>query len=105
MACCGPTPIGSIRSWSAFSRDQGAGVALDIADRIGSVPGPAGTGVFLLGFWGAVFSSVLGVWQSAPSLFADFVSLRNSAVRNRPSPQTFDDRPAYRRFLIALAVV
>jgi Mn2+/Fe2+ NRAMP family transporter len=84
---------------------QGAGVALDIADRIGSVLGPAGTGVFLLGFWGAVFSSVLGVWQSAPYLFADFVYLRTSGMRHEPSPQNCDERPIYRWFLIALAVV
>jgi Mn2+/Fe2+ NRAMP family transporter len=84
---------------------QGAGVALDIADRIGSVLGPAGRGVFLLGFWGAVFSSVLGVWQSAPYLFADFVYLRTSGMRHEPSPQNCDERPIYRWFLIALAVV
>jgi Mn2+/Fe2+ NRAMP family transporter len=84
---------------------QGAGVALDIANRIGSLLGPAGKSVFLLGFWGAVFSSVLGVWQSAPYLFADFVALRTSSVRSTPSPQTCDDRPAYRGFLVALAVV
>ncbi len=29
----------------------------------------------MFGFWGAVFSSLLGVWQSVPYLFADFVSL------------------------------
>ncbi len=35
----------------------------------------AGRWTFLFGFWGAVFSSLLGVWQSVPYLFADFVSL------------------------------
>ena len=59
---------------------QGADVALAISERIGSVVGPAGKGVFLLGFWGAVFSSTLGVWQSAPSLFADFLALRRSRI-------------------------
>jgi hypothetical protein len=43
--------------------------------------------VFLLGFWGAVFSSVLGVWQSAPYLFADFVALRHRAQTQLPSPE------------------
>jgi len=38
--------------------------------------GPPGRFTFLLGFWGAVYSSLLGVWQSAPCLFADFLRLQ-----------------------------
>lgn len=83
---------------------QGAGVALDIAERIGSVLGPAAKGAFLLGFWGAVFSSILGVWQSAPCLFADFCSLRGWSRAGRPSPGLCDERPAYRWFLFAMAL-
>ena len=48
---------------------------------------------------------MLGVWQSAPYLFADFLALRTSSVRSTSSPQACDDRPAYRWFLLALAVV
>ena len=83
---------------------RGAGVAVDIAEQIGLVLGPAGAGVFLLGFWGAVFSSVLGVWQSAPSLFADFVRFRTAPLM-RIGSDLGDRRPAYRWFLWALAVV
>ena len=84
---------------------RGAGVAVDIASQIGSVLGPAGAGVFLLGFWGAVFSSVLGVWQSAPSLFADFLAFRHAPGGVRTVPGVGYRRPAYRGFLTALAVV
>jgi Mn2+/Fe2+ NRAMP family transporter len=83
---------------------QGAGVALDIAGRIGSVLGPVGYGVFLLGFWGAVFSSILGVWQSAPFLFADFLSLRRSRLSGPSGTDVRDTGPAYRGFLIVLAL-
>jgi Mn2+/Fe2+ NRAMP family transporter len=83
---------------------QGAGVALDIAGRIGSVLGPVGYGVFLLGFWGAVFSSILGVWQSAPFLFADFLSLRRSRRSGPSGTEVRDTGPAYRGFLIVLAL-
>lgn len=81
---------------------RGAGVALDVAGQIGSVLGHAGSAAFLLGFWGAVFSSILGVWQSAPYLFADFVALRRSGgVANGP----IGSRRAYRWYLVAMAVI
>ncbi len=54
---------------------QGAEVALVLADQLAKVAGPPLRWVFLVGFWGAVFSSLLGVWQSAPYLFADFLRL------------------------------
>ena len=34
--------------------------------------GAAGRWTFLVGFWGAVATSMLGVWQGVPYLFADF---------------------------------
>lgn len=84
---------------------RGAGVALDIARQIGALLGPIGYWVFLLGFWGAVFSSVLGVWQSAPYLFADFLALRRSPAAARPALGDVDERPEYRWYLLALAVI
>ena len=35
--------------------------------------GPSGKWIFLVGFWAAVFSALLGVWQSLPYLFTDFL--------------------------------
>ena len=55
---------------------SGAALATQMADRLAEVVGQAGRWVFLVGFWGAVFSSLLGVWQSIPYMFADFVRLR-----------------------------
>ena len=53
----------------------GAELATQMADRLAAVVGPTGKWVFLVGFWGAVFSSLLGVWQSIPYMFADFVRI------------------------------
>jgi Mn2+/Fe2+ NRAMP family transporter len=81
---------------------RGAGVALDIAAQIGTVLGAAGSGAFLLGFWGAVFSSILGVWQSAPYLFADFVALRRSGGA---ADGPIGSRAAYRWYMVAMALI
>ena len=57
---------------------KGATIALQMADQLASALGPAGKWAFLIGFWGAVFSSLLGVWQSLPYMFADFLALRRA---------------------------
>lgn len=58
-------------------------LALDMAEQLGGVVGAWGKWTFLLGFWGAVFSSLLGVWQSVPYLFADFWALRKNQSPER----------------------
>ena len=65
--------------------------------------GPIGFWVFLIGFWAAVFSSLLGVWQSVPLIYSDFNALR---YKKRGKPFTsIDEQKYYRRFLGALAIV
>ena len=46
---------------------------------------PFGRTVFLFGFWGAAFSSVLGVWHGVPFLFDDWMHLwqRKAACGSR----------------------
>lgn len=86
----------------------GADVALVLAGEIGLALGPLMRWVFLVGFWGAVFSSLLGVWQSAPYLFADFLQLRRvrTSIDTRELASIDLARtPAYRGYLIAIAVV
>lgn len=62
---------------SAIGEVQGRGAMLivNIADALEQTFGRFGTLArwsFLIGAWGAFFSSLLGVWQSLPYLFADF---------------------------------
>jgi len=52
---------------------SGNTLILAVAERLGETLGAAGKWSFLVGFWGAVFSSMLGVWQGVPYLFADFI--------------------------------
>lgn len=83
---------------------KGADVALVLADQLAGVAGPAVRWVFLVGFWGAVFSSLLGVWQSAPYLFADFLQL---SKRRSDEPLELDlaRTRAYRVYLVLVALV
>ena len=62
---------------------RGPRVALELAGQLEHVLGPVGWWIFLLGFWGAVFSSLLGVWQSVPYLFADFMRIRARTINDR----------------------
>jgi Mn2+/Fe2+ NRAMP family transporter len=46
-----------------------------MAQMLGATVGPLGFYVYSIGFWAAVFASLLGVWQSVPYLYADFYAL------------------------------
>jgi Mn2+/Fe2+ NRAMP family transporter len=43
-----------------------------MAEMLGTLLGPFGVYAYSVGFWAAVFASLLGVWQSVPYLYADF---------------------------------
>jgi Mn2+/Fe2+ NRAMP family transporter len=80
----------------------GPRIALGIANELESVVGPFGRWCFLVGFWSAVFTSMLGVWQGIPYLFADFVQ---QYTLQPGEPVTIDTRsPAYRGYLLYLAL-
>jgi Mn2+/Fe2+ NRAMP family transporter len=59
--------------WPGEILDEGPRICLLLADRIGLETGPIGRAIFLLGFWGAAFGSVLGVFHGVPFLFDDWV--------------------------------
>ena len=52
---------------------NGYGLVLSIADRLEEVLGNFGRWAFILGFWAAVFTSLVGVWNGVPYLFTDFI--------------------------------
>ena len=83
---------------------QGVRLAGQLADQLALVLGPFGKWAFLCGFWGAVFSSLLGVWQSAPYLFADFLALRCRAPGSAVATD-LKRTGAYRGFLLAISTV
>jgi len=77
------------------------GVAGVLAESIERAVGPAGRWVFLSGFWAAVFSSLLGVWQGVPYLFADALQ---RATRATPPSGSLTATRAYRVFLAYIAL-
>jgi Mn2+/Fe2+ NRAMP family transporter len=65
--------------------------------------GPLAKWAFLIGAWAAIFSSLLGVWQSVPYLFADLWSLLHP---RSPRPARVDTRALpYQLYLVSIAVV
>ncbi len=84
---------------------SGDTVALILADQLAGVLGPPGKYIFLLGFWGAVFTSLLGVWQGVPYMFADFLRLRHRGSEGSSGPADLKVTPAYRFYLLALGIV
>jgi len=89
---------------SRLSLDRGDTVAIMLAGQLEGQMGAVGRWVFLAGFWGAVFSSLLGVWQSIPYLFADFLLIRKRLSPKQRAGVDYTRTPAYRGFLIALAL-
>jgi Mn2+/Fe2+ NRAMP family transporter len=85
-------------NWEGQILDEGPRLCLLLADRIGREIGPIGRGVFLLGFWGAAFSSVLGVYHGVPFLFDDMLHV----WRRRPA--LGQQGAAYRAWAIYLGL-
>lgn len=82
---------------------SGDTMALEVARRVEEVIGPVGKWSFLFGFWGAVFTSVLGVWQGIPYLFADFMFLREKRMGKATTGEALISSRPYRGFLMFLA--
>ena len=86
---------------------KGANLIVKLADKLAQPLGPAGRWAFLLGAWCAIFSSLLGVWQAVPYVFADFCGLwRRRKDAAASAPVAVDTKsPAYRLYLFAIAFV
>jgi Mn2+/Fe2+ NRAMP family transporter len=84
---------------------SGHALVLALSERLGELLGPAGRLCFLVGFWCAVFTSLLGVWQGVPYLFTDTIA----QIRRRRNPQeaappiSLTHTRTYRGFLLFLA--
>ncbi len=61
---------------------KGMNIILQIAAVLQEQSGAWVSHLFLIGAWGAIFSSMLGVWQSAPYIFADFISMDKVDLRS-----------------------
>jgi Mn2+/Fe2+ NRAMP family transporter len=81
----------------ADSGAKGATLIVQLGDQLkaslGSI-GPAARVAFLIGAWGAVASSMLGVWQSVPYLFVDCFRMILRQEIGDPSSDKTDDESA-----------
>lgn len=85
---------------AASQQGKGLGLLLSISDYFDQHIANGVGGVFLLGAWAAIFSSMLGVWQAVPLMFADaFYGLKHQTSTNLEKSQ------AYRFWMCVLAIV
>ena len=83
----------------------GATLVVNLADELSEVLGPAAKWAFLVGAWGAIFSSLLGVWQSVPYLFADFWDLWRNPAASTARRSVDTGALPYKVYLFALATI
>jgi len=83
----------------------GSRLAVELADQLAAKTFPASRLIFLWGFWGAVFSSLLGVWQSVPYIFADAVDLLRGPAGAPRRVRDLRRTTPYRAAVVAIAVV
>src|SRR4030042_7150998 len=99
---------------SQINLDQGSSAKLvvNLSAKLKEIIGNTGSILFMIGAWAAVFSSLLGVWQSVPYMFADFWNMfrRNiptcrDHVPTKPILIVNTKGRPYRTFLIAIAFI
>lgn len=82
---------------------KGAGLLINLAGKLEEAMGNFGYWLFLIGAFGAVFSSLLGVWQAVPYLFADVWRIN---FKQASATSTVDTKALpYRAYLIALTFI
>lgn len=82
---------------------KGSKMILAVAEHLETSVGAIGKWLFLIGFWGAVFSSMIGVWDGVPYLFTDYV---HASRRQRAPAETtpYSRTRHYRAYLLYLAI-
>jgi Mn2+/Fe2+ NRAMP family transporter len=82
---------------------KGNRMILAVAEHLETSIGIYGKWLFLIGFWGAVFSSMIGVWDGVPYLFTDYIyASRKTAAET--STTHYAKTPYYRIYLLYLAL-
>lgn len=87
---------------------KGASLIINTAETLEKTFGRYGVltrWAFLIGAWGAFFSSLLGVWQSIPYLFADFWGMLRSGGAVQPGTRVDTRGRPYRAYLWGIATI
>jgi Mn2+/Fe2+ NRAMP family transporter len=75
-----------------------------MAETLGAVIGPVGFYAYAVGFWAAVFASLLGIWQSIPYLVADYYGLMRRYPREARERLTQVSSTPYRMALLFITL-
>ena len=75
-----------------------------MAGALSALTGSAGFYIYSIGFWAAVLASLVGVWQTIPSVFADCYSLLRRMPPNERKAATQPGSPPYRSALLFMAL-
>lgn len=82
---------------------NGYEMIMSIANRMSEGTGQVGKWIFIFGFWGAVFSSMIGIWHGVPYLFADFMKHFNKKNAIQQTLSISKKSFHYRLFLAFIA--
>jgi Mn2+/Fe2+ NRAMP family transporter len=75
-----------------------------MAEMLGTMLGRFGVLAYSIGFWAAVFASLLGVWQSVPYLYADFYGIVRKLAPAAREQVTKSTSTAYRLALVFISL-
>ena len=87
---------------------SGNKIIIGLADKLGETSGILGRWIFLIGFWGAVFSSLLGVWDGVPYLFHDYIiakRTKKNSIVNDSNQSEIKKSKLYRLYLLYMSIV
>lgn len=90
-----------IASQIDLDKTSSAKLIIVLTQKLEVVFGKFGSSLFLIGAWAAVFTSLLGVWQSVPYMFADFWNMFKTGKQIDVDTKS---KP-YRYYLIGLALI
>lgn len=76
-----------------------------MAEMLGSILGTFGEYAYSVGFWAAVFASLLGVWQSVPYLYADLYGIARKLPAGGRQAVTQVTSTPYRLALVFITLV
>jgi Mn2+/Fe2+ NRAMP family transporter len=76
-----------------------------MAEMLGTLLGTFGVYAYSIGFWAAVFASLLGVWQSVPYLYADFYGVLKKLPHDARQRLTQVTSTPYRLALVFITLV
>lgn len=75
-----------------------------MAQMLGTILGAFGVYAYSVGFWAAVFASLLGVWQSIPYLYADYYGILKGASAGERAEMVKVTSTPYRLALVFLTL-